>query len=73
MIPKVVEAKPLEGYKLWPKFDDGLSGTVELHSELWGAVFEPLNDPEAFARVCVDPELGTVARPNGADLAPEFL
>ena len=32
MIPKVVEVKHLEGYKLWLRFQDGLSGTVDLVS-----------------------------------------
>ena len=38
-----------------------------------GRVFEPLADPRFFAQVRVDPELQTLARPNGADLAPKFL
>ena len=29
--------------------------------------------PGAFAQVRVDPELGTVAWPNGADLDPDVL
>jgi Protein of unknown function (DUF2442) len=38
-----------------------------------GPVFEPLRDPAFFAKVRVDPELGTVVWLNGADLAPEVL
>lgn len=30
-------------------------------------------DPAYFARVEVDEELGTIALPNGADIAPETL
>jgi hypothetical protein len=41
--------------------------------ELWGEVFEPLKDPEYFAKAFVDEELGTVCWPNGADLSPEWL
>jgi hypothetical protein len=33
----------------------------------------PLADPSYFALVRVDPELHTVAWPNGLDLAPEVL
>lgn len=36
-------------------------------------VFEPLADPHEFAKVRVDPELGTIAWPNGADLDPDVL
>jgi hypothetical protein len=36
-------------------------------------VLEPLNDATFFARVHVDEEAGTIAWPNGIDLAPEPL
>ena len=73
MIAKVLEVRPLGGYKLWLRFQDGLTGTVDLSTELWGPVFEPLKDPAFFSRVTIHPELETVTWPNGADLAPEFL
>ena len=73
MIPKVVEVKHLQDYKLWLRFQDGLSGTVDLSAELWGPMFEPLKDKMLFAQAAVHPELETVTWPNGADLAPEFL
>ncbi len=73
MIPRVVEVKHIEGYRLWLRFHDGVCGTVDLTSELWGPVFEPLRDVELFAQAAVHPECETVVWPNGADLAPEFL
>jgi hypothetical protein len=36
-------------------------------------IFAPLRDPANFAQLRVDPELGTVAWPNGADLDPGVL
>jgi hypothetical protein len=54
-------------------FDDGQRRQVDLEAELWGEVFAPLRDPALFAQVTVDPELGVIVWPNGADLAPEFL
>jgi len=36
-------------------------------------VFEPLLDPAFFAQVQMDPLLGTVVWPNGADLCPDVL
>ena len=54
-------------------FSDGTAGDVDFSAERWTSVLEPLNDPAFFARVIVDPEAGTVAWPNGIDLAPEPL
>jgi len=44
-----------------------LSGTATV------ADFEPLRDPSYFARVDVDAEAGTIAWPDGLDMAPEPL
>jgi len=65
-----VEARHLAGHRVWLRFDDGLEGEVDLASALRGPVFEPLRDPESFARFEVDM---TLTWPNGADLAPESL
>ncbi len=73
MILHVTDAKHLQDYQLWLKFNDGSEGAVDLRKELWGAVFEPLKDVNLFSQVKVDTELDTVVWPNGADLAPEFL
>ncbi len=73
MIPKVVEVKSLEDYRLWLRFNDGTTGTVDLSAELWGPMFEPLKDKTLFGQAAIHPELETVTWPNGADLAPEFL
>jgi len=54
-------------------FSDGTAGDVDFSAERWTGVLEPLNDPAFFARVIVDPEAGTLAWPNGIDLAPEPL
>lgn len=73
MIPKVREAKYVEGYKVWVQFNDGKAGIVDLSEELWGPVFEPLKDVSTFKKLRVHPELETLSWPNGADFAPEFL
>lgn len=69
----VVAVRVVRDYILEVSFADGSRRCVDLESELWGPMFEPLRDPEFFATVTVDHELGTVVWPNGADVAPEYL
>jgi hypothetical protein len=59
-------------YRLHVEFSDGVAGTIDLSTRLFGPMFEPLKDPAIFGQVCVD-EFGAVAWPNGADLAPDAL
>ena len=48
--------------------------TVDLAPFLWGPAFEQIAaDDELFAAVRVDPEIGTIVWPNGADLDPDVL
>lgn len=54
-------------------FEDGLVGDVDFTGRKWRNVSASLADPAFFARAYVDPELGTVAWPNGYDIAPETL
>ena len=70
----VCDVEVLGHYRLRLTFSDGLVGDVDLShlSELEG-VFTALRDPQYFAQVRVDAEIGTIAWPNGADLAPEVL
>ncbi|HUP59048.1 MAG TPA: DUF2442 domain-containing protein [Thermoanaerobaculia bacterium] len=69
----VVEVRYVRDYTIWLRFQDGTSGDVDLRESLRGPVFEPLHDIEYFKRVSVDPEIGTIVWPNGADIAPETL
>jgi len=69
----VVEVRYVRNYTVWIKFEDGTAGEVDLTTSLRGPVFEPLRDPEYFKQVRVDPEIGTIVWPNGADIAPETL
>lgn len=68
----VVDARYVRDHVIWVQFKDGSEGEVDLSSELWGPVFEPLKDVEYFRQFTVA-EYGTIAWPNGADIAPEFL
>jgi hypothetical protein len=71
---RVKHVEALEGYTVRLTFTDGSRRTVDLTPYLRGPVFEPLlRDREAFRQVRVDPELGTIVWPNGADIDPDVL
>lgn len=66
--------KVLEGFQVHLLFTDGTEKTVDLSPYLHGPVFDPLKkDPAMFRQVRVDPELGTIVWPNGADVCPDVL
>jgi hypothetical protein len=73
MIPRLDSAQYVSGYRIHVRFADGTEADVDLESELWGEVFEPLKDLSLFRGFKLDEELNTIIWPSGADLAPEFL
>jgi hypothetical protein len=74
MLKDIVDAQPLEGYQLRLRFEDGTEGALDLASHLsFRGVFAPLKELRYFRQVRVDPNLGTVVWPNGADLDPDVL
>jgi hypothetical protein len=54
-------------------FDDGFSRRVNFEGVLFGELYGPLRDPDEFARVKIDPEVGTLVWPSGADFDPAIL
>jgi len=70
---EVVSAEYVDGYRVRVRFNTGEEGVVDLSEALWGPVFEPLKNPEAFRRFEVSGVLHTIRWENDADLAPEFL
>jgi hypothetical protein len=74
MLHDVVEVQLLGGYRLHIRFDDGVSGSIDVSDMVdFHGVFAPLKDPLYFAQVRVNPDLGTIVWPNGADLDPVVL
>lgn len=72
-IVHVTEVRYLGGHRLSLGFDDGICGEIDFSKEDWSGIFAPLVNPEYFARVELDGELGTIVWPNGADIAPDTL
>lgn len=71
---RIKAVRALTGYEVELVFTDGSQRVVDLGPRLRGPVFEPLRqDPALFRQVRVDPELGTIVWPNGADLDPDVL
>jgi Protein of unknown function (DUF2442) len=55
-------------------FSDGSERVVDLKPLLWGPAFEKIaQNDDLFAEVRVDPDIGTITWPNGADLDPDVL
>jgi hypothetical protein len=74
MLNDIVEVAHLGDYRLFLRFADGAAGEIDLGPLLqFTGVFEPLRDPQFFALVRVNPDIGTIVWPNGADLCPDVL
>jgi hypothetical protein len=64
----------LDGFVLRLGFSDGSTREVDVDRYMWGPIFRPLReDPKLFRQVRVDPEVGTIVWPNGADMDPDVL
>lgn len=69
---KAVQARPLDGFRLWLKYEDGVEGIVDL-SDLGGrGVFQAWSDEKIFDAVTVT-EGGAVVWPGEIDLCPDAL
>ena len=74
MLNDVVAVKPLGGYRVYLRFQDGLEGELDLSRLIeFTGVFAMLRHEAEFEKVRVDPESGTIVWPNGADLDPVVL
>ena len=78
MMKDVIDVRPLGGYRLYVRFEDGTAGEVDLSGRIsFDGVFAPLRDEHKFAEVRVNPELGielgTICWASGADIDPDVL
>jgi hypothetical protein len=68
---KAVEAKPLDGYRLWLKYADGTEGEVDLSDLAGRGIFRVWSDRKTFEAVTIDG--GAVVWPGEMDLCPDAL
>src|SRR4029079_929717 len=74
VLKDIVAVQPLDGYRLKLRFEDGAEGVVDVAQLVpFTGVFAALQDRTEFVSVRVDPELGTICWPSGADLDPDVL
>ncbi len=70
----IVEVRPLDDYRVFLRFEDGVDGEVDIAEQVsFDGIFAPLRDRQMFEQVSVNPEVGTIVWPNGADLDPDVL
>ena len=60
-------------YTLCVRFEDDSEQTINFFPVLAGEMYGPLRDLEIFNQVELDPEIGTLVWPNGADFDPATL
>jgi hypothetical protein len=70
-LPEVVKAKYVKAFVIETYFDDGTSKFLDIAQWFRGPVFRSLKNPRFFQKFFIDS--GTLAWPNGVDIAPEAL
>lgn len=69
---EVLEVKPDDDFRLFLKFKDGVSGSVDLSSYVGQGVFSAWLEPGFFKKVSITEE-GALEWPGGIDLCPDAL
>ena len=69
----ITQVEYIDGYKLLLRFENEEERIIDLSAELYGEVFEPLQDTSFFSSVTINHDTATIEWSNGADFAPEFL
>ena len=70
-LPQVIGARYISGFVVSARFDDGTEKHIDVSQWFKGSVFKPLKDRKFFKKFFI--EGGTLAWPNGVDIAPEAL
>lgn len=75
MFPRITHVRYIGEYWLELTFADTKQARLDFKDRVVGrgGVFVPLEDPDFFKRVRVDPEIGTLVWPNEVDFCPDVL
>lgn len=73
MTPKIKKIQYKGKYTYHIQFENDQKGNINFQPFLWGEVFEPLKDKDYFKKAFIDKTSGSIAWPNGVDIAPETL
>jgi hypothetical protein len=69
-IHRVTRFELVAPYTLAVVFEDRTEQVIDFEPILHGELFGPLRDQATFSAVTLDPEVGTLVWPNGADFDP---
>ncbi len=69
---KITEAKPLDCFRVSLRFDDGVSGTVDLSHLAGHGVFRAWLQEGVFEQLSITP-IGALQWPGDLDLCPDSL
>ena len=70
----VIGVECLGGRRLLLRFENGERREADIAAMVsFHGVFEPLKVESYFRRVRVEPDVGTIVWPNGADVCPDVL
>jgi hypothetical protein len=70
---RVIAFDRVGAHALRVEFADGSRQSIDFRPVLAGELYGPLQDPDLFAQVRLDPEVHTLVWPNGADFDPATL
>ncbi|GFP22668.1 hypothetical protein HKBW3S09_00136 [Candidatus Hakubella thermalkaliphila] len=71
-MPTLIDVKPLDNYRLWVKYSDGIEGIVDLSDLVGKGVFAPWKDYREFQKVHIG-QSGEIAWSEEIDLCPDAI
>ena len=72
VLMEIIEVKPLGGFRLFVKFNDGISGAVDLSSFAGRGVFTSWLNAGFFEKVRIT-DVGALEWPGNIDLCPDSI